>query len=93
MAPTFDIVDAIVPQGHGSDGARPFQRAAARRRLRHRAGGAARSCCIAHYAWLMGDAIVRTLYRLFVSRRQLLEWRTASQAHKAATIRSSATTG
>ena len=28
----------------------------------------------------MGDAIVRTLYRLFVSRRHLLEWTTAAQA-------------
>src|SRR5690606_28972226 len=25
---------------------------------------------------------IRTLYRLFVSRKNLLEWRTASQAHK-----------
>ncbi len=35
---------------------------------------------IAHQAALMADAILRTLYRLFVSRRDLLEWRTASQA-------------
>jgi hypothetical protein len=34
---------------------------------------------IAHSAWMMGDAILRTLYRLFVSRRHMLEWRTASQ--------------
>jgi cyclic beta-1,2-glucan synthetase len=34
---------------------------------------------IAHTAWIMGDAIVRTLYRVFVSRRHLLEWRTADQ--------------
>ena len=38
---------------------------------------------MAHIAWMMGDAIVRTLYRLFVSRQNLLEWRTASQAQKA----------
>ena len=31
-------------------------------------------------AWLMIDAIARTLYRLVV-RRRLLEWRTAAQAH------------
>ncbi|TKD14497.1 MAG: hypothetical protein E5W98_33915, partial [Mesorhizobium sp.] len=37
---------------------------------------------MAHLAWMMGDAIIRTLYRLFVSRQNLLEWRTASQAHK-----------
>ena len=31
-------------------------------------------------AWRMGDAIVRTLARLFVTRRHLLEWTTAAQA-------------
>jgi cyclic beta-1,2-glucan synthetase len=35
---------------------------------------------LAHQAWLMTDAIVRTLFRLFVSRRILLEWVTAAQA-------------
>ena len=35
---------------------------------------------LAHQAWLMSDAIGRTLYRLFVSRRHLLEWVTAAQA-------------
>jgi cyclic beta-1,2-glucan synthetase len=34
---------------------------------------------LAHQAWLMGDAIVRTLWRLFVSRRHLLEWVPAAQ--------------
>ncbi|MGN6550992.1 MAG: GH36-type glycosyl hydrolase domain-containing protein [Pararhizobium sp.] len=34
---------------------------------------------IAHTAWVMGDAIVRTLYRTFVSRKHMLEWRTAAQ--------------
>ncbi len=35
---------------------------------------------LAHQAWLMGDAIVRTLIRLFVTHRHLLEWITAAQA-------------
>jgi cyclic beta-1,2-glucan synthetase len=35
---------------------------------------------MAHQAWLMGDAIARTLWRLFVSRRHLLEWVPAAQA-------------
>jgi len=35
---------------------------------------------LAHQAWLMSDAIARTLYRLLVSRRQLLDWVTAGQA-------------
>ncbi|WP_068874802.1 glucoamylase family protein, partial [Phenylobacterium sp. CCH9-H3] len=32
-----------------------------------------------HQAWLMSDAIVRTLWRLFVSRRRLLQWTPAAQ--------------
>ncbi|MGA7712784.1 MAG: glucoamylase family protein [Rhizomicrobium sp.] len=35
---------------------------------------------LAHQAWLMVDAIARTLFRLVV-RRRLLEWVTAAQAH------------
>ncbi|MGQ0485338.1 MAG: GH36-type glycosyl hydrolase domain-containing protein [Hyphomicrobiales bacterium] len=34
---------------------------------------------LGHQAGLMADAIGRTLYRLFVSRRNLLEWATAAQ--------------
>ncbi len=35
---------------------------------------------LAHQAWLMGDAIIRTLHRLFVTRHQMLEWVPAAQA-------------
>ncbi len=35
---------------------------------------------LAHQAWLMGDAIGRTLVRLLVTRRHLLEWVQAAQA-------------
>ncbi len=35
---------------------------------------------LAHHARLMVDAILRTLARLYVSRRNLLEWTTAAQA-------------
>ncbi|MBI2466412.1 MAG: hypothetical protein HYV62_01090 [Candidatus Rokubacteria bacterium] len=35
---------------------------------------------LAHQAGLMSDAIVRTLVRLYVTRRDLLEWTTAAQA-------------
>ncbi len=35
---------------------------------------------LAHQAWLMGDAIVRTLARMYGTRRNLLEWTTAAQA-------------
>ena len=35
---------------------------------------------LAYQAWLMTDAIVRTLVRIYVTRRRLLEWVTAAQA-------------
>ncbi|HEX6435515.1 MAG TPA: glucoamylase family protein, partial [Candidatus Binatia bacterium] len=35
---------------------------------------------LAHQAWLMTDAIVRTVTRVYVTRRKLLEWVTAAQA-------------
>ena len=35
---------------------------------------------LADHAWRMGDAIVRTLLRLFVTHRRLLEWTTAAQS-------------
>ncbi|HVE78216.1 MAG TPA: glucoamylase family protein [Gemmatimonadaceae bacterium] len=37
---------------------------------------------LAHQAWLSADAILRTLWRLFVTRRNLLEWQTASQSER-----------
>ncbi len=41
---------------------------------------------LAHQAWLMTDAIGRTLFRLFVSHRNLLEWVTAAQAQLSARL-------
>ena len=35
---------------------------------------------LAHQAWMMADAIVRTLYRLGISRRKMLEWVTSARA-------------
>ena len=35
---------------------------------------------MAHQAWLMGDAIGRTLIRVYGTHRRLLEWMTAAQA-------------
>ncbi len=35
---------------------------------------------LAHQTWLMTDAIIRTLFRLLVTRRMMLEWVTAAQA-------------
>ena len=51
------------------------------------AGTSARQLALAilflpHQASVSADAIVRTLWRLFVTRRQLLEWRTSSQTER-----------
>ena len=35
---------------------------------------------MAHHAWLMADAIIRTLVRVFITHRKLLEWTTAAQS-------------
>ena len=35
---------------------------------------------LAHQAWLMSDAIGRTLVRLYLTRRPMLEWTTAAQS-------------
>ena len=42
---------------------------------------------LAYQAWLMSDAIVRTLGRLCVSRKNLLEWVTAAQAKYAVDLK------
>ena len=44
---------------------------------------ALRIVLLAHAAWLRVDAIARTLWRLTVTRRHLLEWVPAAQAHRA----------
>ncbi len=41
---------------------------------------------MSHQAWLMLDAIGRTLFRLLVSHRNLLEWVTAAQAARGARL-------
>ena len=79
VAPTFNVVDAIVPKtisttfrGHLAALWRDFAFGSALVVLRVN--------FVAHWAWMMADAVLRTLYRLVFSRRNLLEWRTSSQA-------------
>lgn len=40
-------------------------------------------CFLPYNAYIMADAIIRTLYRLFISKRNLLEWKTASDSDAA----------
>jgi cyclic beta-1,2-glucan synthetase len=42
---------------------------------------------LAHQAWLMSDAIGRTLFRLLISRKNLLQWVTAAQASQGPRLR------
>ncbi|GAC1672508.1 MAG: glucoamylase family protein [Steroidobacteraceae bacterium] len=63
-----------------------FSRASYLRRLRKEAAQTASMIALrvifwADQAWTMTDAIVRTLYRLAVSRRNLLEWTTTAQSN------------
>ncbi|MFC5384398.1 GH36-type glycosyl hydrolase domain-containing protein [Aquamicrobium segne] len=81
MAPTFNIVDGLWPKSRDSTPRGHFS-ALGRDIAFGTALVALRVVLMAHSAWMMGDAIIRTLYRLFASRKNLLEWRTASQAHK-----------
>jgi cellobiose phosphorylase len=39
-----------------------------------------------HQAWVSADAIARTLIRLFVTKRHLLEWQTASQTERTTNV-------
>ncbi|WP_315920591.1 GH36-type glycosyl hydrolase domain-containing protein [Mesorhizobium sp. SP-1A] len=81
MAPTFDIVNSLLPKSRDSTPRGHFS-ALARDIAFGTAMVALKIVLMAHLAWMMCDAIGRTLYRLFVSRKSLLEWRTASQAHR-----------
>ncbi len=83
MAPTFNIVNSLLPKS-GDATPRGHFSALARDVAFGTAMVALKIVLMAHLAWMMADAVGRTLYRLFVSRRNLLEWRTASQAHKIA---------
>ena len=81
MALTFGVINSIFPssrettlRGHINALARDFAFGTAQVALK--------TVLIADAAWMMGDAIFRTLYRLLVSHKNLLEWRTASQADK-----------
>ena len=42
---------------------------------------------LAYQAWLMSDAILRTLVRMFVTHKHLLEWTTAKQAKYAVDLK------
>jgi cyclic beta-1,2-glucan synthetase len=85
VAPTLGLISGaiprrtdIIPSAHIQSVAEEFAAATAQVVLR--------IVFLAHTAWIMGDAIARSFYRLFVSRRKMLEWKTAAQAHSGAAV-------
>jgi cyclic beta-1,2-glucan synthetase len=81
FAPTFEVLRSMM-RGNRDASLRGHVRTFAIEFVAATAQVALKIAFIAHSAWSMGDAIVRTLWRMFVSRRHLLEWRTASQVAK-----------
>jgi cyclic beta-1,2-glucan synthetase len=79
---TFGLIDSLIPRDGRSTLSSHFA-AFGRDAAFASAQVVARVALMAHSAWSGGDAIMRTLYRLAVSRRHLLEWRTASAAARA----------
>ncbi len=73
------VIGAIVPRRAGITSDSHFRALGGDVRLALTQSGL-RIVFLAHQAWLMSDAIGRTLIRLFVTRRHLLEWVTAAQA-------------
>ena len=49
---------------------------------RHVARVGLQLACLPYEAWLAADAIVRTLWRLFVTRRHLLQWNPSSEVER-----------
>src|SRR3989442_1550542 len=78
--PTFlSALGGVIPRNHDIS-KRSHTRAVARDLLMAASQTAFAITMLAHQAWLMSDAIVRTLVRMCVTRRHLLEWVTAAQA-------------
>jgi cyclic beta-1,2-glucan synthetase len=75
------VLDAIVPKGRQTSPSGHLRQIGTDMRL---AGTQIllRVALLAEQAWSMTDAIVRTLIRLFVTHRNLLQWTTAEQAKR-----------
>ena len=75
----FSILASVLPQRRGI-AKRSFLRGLGHDFATTLGRAAFSVAVLAHQAVLMGDAIVRTLFRLLVTRRHLLEWVTAARA-------------
>jgi len=83
VAPTLSLISGLMPRRNDIVARAHVHRVFSDIRAAN-AQVALRIAFIAHSAALMADAIARSLYRTLVSRRLMLEWRTAAQADSAA---------
>src|SRR4029453_14086284 len=79
--PILSFLSNLFPKRTGI-AKRSFVRGVARDLAIGLSQAALRFVFLAHTAWMRSDAIVRTLWRLAGSRRHLLEWVPAAQAHR-----------
>ena len=82
VAPTLSLISGLMPRRNDIVARAHVHRVFSDIRAAN-AQVALRIAFIAHAAALMADAIVRSLYRTLVSRKLMLEWRTAAQADSA----------
>jgi cyclic beta-1,2-glucan synthetase len=83
VAPTLSLLSGLVPRQTDIVPAAHFQSLWSELRSSN-AQVALRIVFIADMAYMMGDAIIRSLYRMLVSRKLLLEWRTAASIQSSA---------
>ena len=82
VAPTLSLISGLMPRRNDIV-ARAHLHAVFSEIQAANAQVALRIVFIAHSAAMMADAIVRSLYRTFVSGKLMLEWRTAAQVQNA----------
>lgn len=83
VAPTLSLLSGLIPRSSDFVPRAHFQSVWTEARSAN-AQVALRIVFIADAAWMMADAILRSLYRLFYSRRLLLEWKTAASVQSVA---------
>ena len=83
VAPTLSLISGILPRSTDIVPRVHFQTVWSDIRDTN-AQVALRIVFIADSAWMMADAIVRSLYRLFVSHKLMLEWKTAASVQSGA---------
>ncbi len=82
VPPVLSFFSNLVPKRRGV-AKRSFLRGVAADLAIDLSAAALRLVFLAHTGWMRTDAIVRTLWRLGITRRHLLEWVPAAQAHRA----------